>query len=518
MISSGIVVFREVLEAAIVISIVLAATRGIARRNLWVNIGIAGGLLGAVIVAAFTETITGSLEGIGQEILNAGVLFIAAMVLAWAVVWMRTHGRVMAQRLAKIGRDVSEGELPLYILAIVVGLAVLREGAETVLFLYGIAAVPGAEPSLMLTGGLMGLVGGGVVGLVMYFGLLRIPSKHLFNVTGWLLAFLAAGMASQSAGYLVAVDQLPPLVNVVWDSSKLLSGQSLLGQFMSTLIGYDPRPSGIQLVFYVATLGTITFLVWLSDKKMASKAALAVVVCFTSWGALLGGAEAHHKVYSPIVEGGELGLEWRGHIDSDEDSEVSGNRRQIYEVEAGITDRWLVALFGEARSTASREFYYKATAFETIYQLFEQGEHFLDAGLYLELKKSQHNYDKNIVEGKLLFEKSFTHLTHTLNLTAEDEVGPKKSKGTEFQYAWGSKYRWKPWLIPGFELYGKPGRFHDFTAFDEQTLQIGPVVSGKVPLKIMGAKLAYEVGYLSGATKSSPDGTFKWLLELERHF
>ena len=86
MISSGIVVFREVLEAAIVISIVLAATRGIARRNLWVNIGIAGGLLGAVVVAAFTETITNSLEGIGQEILNAGVLFIAAMVLAWAVV------------------------------------------------------------------------------------------------------------------------------------------------------------------------------------------------------------------------------------------------------------------------------------------------------------------------------------------------------------------------------------------------------------------------------------------------
>ena len=97
-------------------------------------------------------------------------------------------------------------------------------------------------------------------------------------------------------------------------------------------------------------------------------------------------------------------------------------------------------------------------------------------------------------------------------------MGPTKSKGTEFQYAWGSKYRWKPWLIPGFELYGKPGRFHDLTTFGAQTLQIGPVVSGKMPLKIAGAKLAYEAGYLSGATKSRPDGTFKWLLELERHF
>ena len=132
MISSGIIVFREVLEAALVIGIVLAATRGIPRRNSWVSGGIAVGLLGAAIVAAFIETITNFLEGMGQEVLNAGVLFTAAIVLAWAVVWMKSHGRALAQRMTEIGRDVSEGELPMHMLAVVVGLAVLREGAETV--------------------------------------------------------------------------------------------------------------------------------------------------------------------------------------------------------------------------------------------------------------------------------------------------------------------------------------------------------------------------------------------------
>lgn len=518
MISSGIIVFREVLEAALVIGIVLAATRGIHGRNLWVNGGIVGGLLGAAVVAAFTETITNFLEGMGQEVLNAGILFIAAAVLAWSVIWMKTHGRVLTQRMNNIGRDVSEGELPLHMLAVVVGLAVLREGAETVLFLYGIAAAPGADPWLMFTGGLLGLVGGAAIGLMMYLGLLRLSSKHLFTATSWLLAFLAAGMASQGAGYLAAVDMLPTLVNVVWDSSALLSEQSAFGQFLHTMIGYESRPSGIQLVFYGVTLGTVAVLMWLSDRKMAAKAALAAVVCLASWGALPGAASAHHKVYSPIVEGGELGLEWRGHIDSDEDNTVSGNRRFIYEVEAGITDRWLVALSGEKRSTGSRDLYYRTTGFETIYQLFEQGEHAVDVGLYLEFKKAQNNFDSNILEGKLLLEKSFTRHTHTLNLTVEDEVGQKRSKGTEFQYAWGSKYRWKPGLMPGFEIYGKPGRFHDFKDFDQQTLQIGPVVSGKVPLNFAGMKLAYEAGYLFGATAPSPDGTFKWLLELETYF
>lgn len=431
---------------------------------------------------------------------------------------MKTHGRALAQHVTTIGRNVSEGELPMHMLAVVVGLAVLREGAETVLFLYGIAAAPGTEPWLMFSGGLMGLVGGGAVGLLMYLGLLRIPTKHLFTVTSWLLAFLAAGMASQGASYLTAIDILPPLVNVMWDSSALLSEQSAVGQLLHTLIGYDARPSGIQLVFYGATLGTVTVLMWLSDRKMAAKAALAAVACAAFWGMPSGEALAHHKVYSPIVEGGELGLEWRGHIDSDEDSTVSGNRRHKYELEAGITDRWLVALLGEARSTGSRDFYYKATGFETIYQLFEQGEHAIDVGLYFEAKKSHHDFDPNILEAKLLLEKSFTRHTHTLNLTVEDEVGETRSKGTEFQYAWGSKYRWKPGLMPGFELYGKPGRFHDFKDFEDQTLQIGPVVLGKVPLEFAGLKLAYEAGYLFGATAASPDRTFKWLLELETYF
>ena len=93
----------------------------------------------------------------------------------------------------------------------------------------------------------------GVIGLLIYFGLLALSSRHLFRVTGWLLTFLAAGMAAAGAGYLAAADMLPTLVPQVWDSGAWLAEDSLLGKILHAMFGYSERPSGIQLAFYVAT-------------------------------------------------------------------------------------------------------------------------------------------------------------------------------------------------------------------------------------------------------------------------
>ncbi len=387
MLSSGIIVFREVLEAALVIGIVLVATKGVAGRNLWIGGGILVGLLGAAIVAFSTEAITMSLEGMGQEVLNAAILYIAAAVIGWSVVWMKSHGRQLAAHMNEVGRGVSQGELPMHMLSIVVGLAVLREGAETVLFLYGISAVPGSQGSMMLIGGLLGLVAGSAIGVMMYLGLLRISSKHLFTVTSLLLAFLAAGMASQATGFLISVGQLPALVEGVWDSSALLSEQSLVGEFLHVLIGYESRPAASQLVVYGLTLAAIYGFIKLSEKRQAAKIATATAAILAGLFGLPGEATATHKVYSPIVEGGEFGIEWRGHVDIDDDSATNGNQSQKYELEYGFTDRLMIGIFGEARSTATRDFYYKMTGAEFVYQLFEQGEYWLDAGLYGEFKR-----------------------------------------------------------------------------------------------------------------------------------
>ena len=135
MLATAVIVLREVLEAALVVSIVLAATRGVVGRGAWISYGIVAGTLGALAVAAFADAISAAASGLGQEIFNATVLFIAVAMLGWHNVWMTRHGREMAANLKSVGTAVRVGDKPLYALSIVVTMAVLREGSELVLFL-----------------------------------------------------------------------------------------------------------------------------------------------------------------------------------------------------------------------------------------------------------------------------------------------------------------------------------------------------------------------------------------------
>ena len=146
------------------------------------------------------------------------------------------------------------GARPLWALAFAVALAVLREGSEIVLFLYGIALGGNGGPLAMVIGGIIGLALGVAAGTAIYWGLVSIPMRLLFTVTSWLVLLLAAGLASQGAAFLMQADLLPALGSNVWDTSFLLSDQSLAGRIMHTLIGYTAQPAGIQLVFYAATL------------------------------------------------------------------------------------------------------------------------------------------------------------------------------------------------------------------------------------------------------------------------
>jgi high-affinity iron transporter len=266
MLGAAIIVFREVLEAALIVGIVLAASTGVARRGFWVSTGLAGGVVGAGLVALFAAEIASAAAGIGQELLNAAILFLAVGMLGWHNIWMSRHGRELAATAREVGDAMISGARPLYVLAVVVGLAVLREGSETVLFLYGIAAGGGLSAGAVLAGGTLGLLGGVAVGAALYLGLLRIPTRRLFTVTSWMVLLLAAGMASQAAGYLVQADLLPPLGNAVWDTSAVLTEDSVLGKALHTLIGYVSRPEGIQILFYLATLSAI----WLLTRVVGS--------------------------------------------------------------------------------------------------------------------------------------------------------------------------------------------------------------------------------------------------------
>ena len=252
MLGTGLLVFREVLEAALIVSIVCAATRGVPSRGGWVGIGIATGVVGAIVVAFFAGTIAAAVSGIGQELFNASVLLAAVVMIAWHAIWMSSHGKELATQMKSVGGAVQSGKRPLSALMIVVAIAVLREGSEVVLFLYGQAA-SGAGVVEIAAGITLGVVGGVAIGFLLYFGLLGIPMRYFFSATNWLMLLLAAGLASQAAGFLIQADVLPAFGNRVWDSSALLSNASLMGKTLHTLIGYDAQPAGMQLLFYAVT-------------------------------------------------------------------------------------------------------------------------------------------------------------------------------------------------------------------------------------------------------------------------
>ena len=257
MIASLIVVFREVLEAGLIVGIVLAATRGVPERGRWIAGGIASGVLGAVLLASFAGLLSEAFEGNGQDLFNATILSVAVVMLSWHVLWMARHGREMAQQMRAAGQAVALGQKSLLALAVVVALAVLREGAEVVLFLYGIAASTGASAASLAAGGALGIAAGAAVSWLLYRGLLVIPVRHLFSVTGVLIALLAAGMAGQAAAILAGADLIPAWGLDVWNSSALLPENSLTGRTLHVLIGYSERPAGVQVVAYAAVLAAL---------------------------------------------------------------------------------------------------------------------------------------------------------------------------------------------------------------------------------------------------------------------
>lgn len=254
MFPTATIVFREIIEVALVVGIVMAATRGLPGRFNLVLAGLGLGVLGSVIIAFFTDSISQAIDGIGQEVFNAAVMFTAVGFLSWTVIWMKSHGRELAQNLKAMGQDVLAGDKSVYVIVGVVAFATLREGAEIVLFTYGMLASEAFSMSDIIIGGIGGLVGGSIVGLMLYLGLLRAAQKHLFTVTSWMLIVLTAGMAAQGASFLIAAGVLPPLYSQVWDTSDILSGGSFLGETLKVLVGYTPRPTGMELVFYTSVL------------------------------------------------------------------------------------------------------------------------------------------------------------------------------------------------------------------------------------------------------------------------
>lgn len=282
---SMIIVFREAMEAGLIIGIVLAATEGVAGRGRWIAGGLAVGAAGASLVAVFAASLSDAFQGAGQEVFTASILCFAVAMLSWHIVWMSQHARGMAAEIRQVGQAVRLGQRSLAALATVVAVAVIREGAEVVLFLFGIAAGSQTAPLSLAGGGVVGLALAAMLSWLLYRGLVAIPMRHLFRVTNVLIALLAAGMAGQAAAMLHAADLLPGWGEHLWDTSAWLADNGFAGRTLRALVGYSARPSGIQLA---AWLGTLVLLVVFS--RAASRPRVRPLAGVALLAALLLGA------------------------------------------------------------------------------------------------------------------------------------------------------------------------------------------------------------------------------------
>ena len=248
MLAALLIVFREVFEAGLIVGIVLAATEGLPGRGRWVAGGAALGISGALVVALFAGALSEAFNGAGQDLFNAIILTAAVLMLSWHAVWMSRHGRQLANKIKSLGGQINAGGKTMAAMAVVVAIAILREGSEVALFLFGIAASGGESPGGMFLGSAVGLAAGVLVAWLLYRGLLAIPSRRLFAVTNVLMALLAAGMAGQAAVFFNKAAIIPSLGDQLWDTSRFLADDSLPGRALHVLTGYADRPMGVQLL------------------------------------------------------------------------------------------------------------------------------------------------------------------------------------------------------------------------------------------------------------------------------
>ncbi len=514
MIQSFIIVLREVFEAALVIGIALAASSGIAGSRRVILYGAIAGTLGSFGVAALAEPLSVALEGMGPDYFNAGVLLAAVVMLGWHNVWMQRHGAELAREVNTVGGQIRAGARPLGALATVVALAVLREGAEVVLFLHGVVA-GGTQPAQMLFGGALGLLAGAAVGTLLYFGLLRIPPRHLFAVTGWMLLCLAAGMAAQAASYLVQSGALPALVEPVWDTSSWLPQAGLAGQILHALVGYDDRPSAMQALFFAVTFVTILLLARAVGRRgaggSARPAAAAAVLLLTAAFLQAPPARAADKVYSPIVEEGEIAVELRGNRQFDGDAAVDGTEKFKFEFEYAPRWFWLTELGAEWEKEPGGSREATELFWENVFQLFEQGRYAVDAGILFEYAHSLEDGGDDKIELGALVQKGFGAHLFTGNLVAEREL--VSGGETELEYALQYRWRRNERFEPGIEWYGEFGEIGDFGPLSDHSHEVGPAIFGKLPFG--SGKFKYEAALLFGLTEDAAAQTLRFLFEYE---
>jgi len=254
MLGSLLITLREGLEAALVIGIILAYLAKTDNRPgfkyVWTGTGLA--VLASLVAGALIYFLAGEFTGRAEEIFEGSAMFLAAGVLTWMIFWMRKQAiNIKAHLHAQIQSALTSGStLGLILLAFVV---VVREGIETVLFLF--AALTVAEsPAAFTAGGLLGLVIAVLLGYSVYKGSARLNLRTFFNATSIVLIIFGAGLLAHGIHEFHEAGIIPPVIEHIWDINSILPEQSTFGRFLTALTGYNGNPSLVEVIAYAAYL------------------------------------------------------------------------------------------------------------------------------------------------------------------------------------------------------------------------------------------------------------------------
>ena len=258
-----IVTLREAFEAALILGIIYTYLQKIGARDgyRYVTWGGTLGLLASLGMGIGVGYLSGPLLDWGPDVVGAVVIFAAVVLLTWHAWWMRQHARaIRGQVQHRIDR--ARAARSLWIVGLIAFTGVFREGAETVLFLWGIMAQAASTTAWEgLVGGVAGVVTAAAIGWAIFHGGQHLSLSRFFSVTTVFIMLLAAGLFSTGIGRLQGMGLLA-LGEPLWDTSSLLSDRTVLGSFLTGLVGYRARPSGLEVMGYVAYLITAAGLLW----------------------------------------------------------------------------------------------------------------------------------------------------------------------------------------------------------------------------------------------------------------
>lgn len=269
MIQSFIIMFRESLEAALIVGIVLSYLKksGQQRQAPSVYRGAAAGAAASILAAYGFSRWSGGFTGRREEIFEGVMMLAGALLLTTLILWM--INRASKAQAAEIERRVERGLAGRGGLFLLVFVSIMREGVESVIFL----AAAGAGGGQSLAGALLGMTAALILGAALFFGLIRIRLSRFFAVTNVLLILFAAGLVAHGLHELQEAGLLPVLVEQVYDinppltapeSFPLLHDKGYLGGLAAGLFGYNGDPSLLELGGYFAYLCGVALL-WLKS-------------------------------------------------------------------------------------------------------------------------------------------------------------------------------------------------------------------------------------------------------------